>query len=93
VFLLLSYPLISKRGFHVQDAIRCIAFVPGTNQWVLSCSDDRSVRLWDAETGVWQLNLKGHTGCVRAVDISRKENLLATASKDHYVTFWKYDVL
>ena len=51
------------------------------------------MRVWDIRTGVWQLVVQGHKRSVRGVDISRTENLLATASVDQHVTLWRYEVL
>ena len=56
-------------------------------------SYDKSVRVWDAESGVCQLTLEGHTDHVYGVDVSRTQNFLATASEDRQVTVWKYKLL
>ena len=74
-----------------QDHIRSISFFPGNTRWVVTGSDDRSVRVWDIRSGVCELTLQGNTDCVREVDIS--QNFLAIASKNGLVTLWKYELL
>ena len=44
-----------------QDTVYSIAFFPGNSQWVITSSQDKSVRVWDIRTGVWQLIVQGHT--------------------------------
>ena len=56
----------------------------------MTCSDDKSVRVWDTESGVCQLTLQGHVGWIRGVDVSQKQDFLAIASHDGCVTVWKY---
>ena len=56
-------------------------------------SNDRSVRIWDAQSGVCHLRLQGHVDWVRGVDVSQRENFLATAGIDGHVTVWKYKLL
>ena len=78
---------------HLQGDVRSIAFFPNNNEWFISSSDDKSVRVWDVRTGVWQLVVQGHRSLVREVDISRTGNFLVTASFDRHVTLWRYEVL
>ena len=75
-----------------QDRVRSIAFFPSSSEWVITSSDDSSVRVWDIRTGVWQLMLQGHTKSVQAVAVSGRENFLATAGVDCHVTLWRYEV-
>ena len=56
-------------------------------------SQDKSVRVWDIQTGVWQLIVQGHTNSVEEVDVSATGNLLASASFDRHVTLWSYELL
>eukprot|EP00741_Cyanophora_paradoxa_P001920 tig00000523_g1859.t1 len=38
-------------------------------RWIVSGSDDYSVRVWDAETGAELLQLQGHTGSIMSVAV------------------------
>ena len=56
-------------------------------------SEDRSVRVWDTQTGVCQLTLQGHKEDIRGVDVSRTQNFLASVDYDGKVKVWKYKQL
>jgi WD40 repeat protein len=56
-----------------------------------SASADRTVRLWDAETGQEVRALWGHTGLVRGVAFSPDGQRLASASDDKTVRVWEAD--
>jgi len=53
-----------------------------------SGSYDRSLLLWDAESGEVLRALRGHTGLVNAIDWSPDGALLASASSDHGARVW-----
>ena len=73
---------------HLQGDIRPITFFPSGYEWFITGSEDGTVRIWDIRTGVWQLVIQGHRKPVRGVDISRTENLLATASLDRQAVLY-----
>ena len=76
----------------MQSPVDSIALFPD-NQWIVTGSDDRSVRVWDTESGVCQLTLQGHTSWLQGVDVGRTQNFLATAGGDGHVTVLKYKPL
>ena len=90
--LLLSHN-VDRGIFVLQGGIYSIALFPDNARWIVTGSSDRSVRVWDTESGVCQLTLQGHIGLVRGVDVSRTQNFLATTDDDGYVTVWKYKLL
>jgi WD40 repeat protein len=49
---------------------------------------DRTVKVWDADSGVNLLTLRGHTGKVRAVTWNSNGTRLASASEDRTVKVW-----
>lgn len=79
-------------------AIKAIAFSPD-GQTVLSAGDDRTVIVWDVQTGEIKRKLEGHPGAVSNLISSRDGRMLATVSEigvscgtgDGYIeaiTFW-----
>jgi WD40 repeat protein len=62
------------------------------SRWVLSCSDDRSVRIWDARTAAWQCTLQGHNNeFLVATDFSPDGRHLVTGGQDSRVLLWKLE--
>ncbi len=55
---------------------------------LLTTSEDKSVRLWDATTGEALIVLRGHDGEVQSADISPNGRILATASLDGTARLW-----
>lgn len=72
-----------------EDFIRCIAVHP-TKPYILTCSDDVKIKLWDWEQG-WQ-NVRvfeGHNHYIMQVVFSPKDpNIFASASLDKSVKVW-----
>ena len=57
-------------------------------QRLASGSADKTVRLWDTETGALQQTLEGHTNWVHSVAFSHDDRRLASASSDKTVRIW-----
>ena len=74
-----------------QGGVYSVALFPDNAPWIVAGSCDRSVRVWDTESGVCLLTLQGHMDRVLEVDVS--QNFLATAGEDGYLAVWKYKLL
>ena len=62
-----------------------VAFHP-TKNLVASCSSDKSVKLWNADTGAELWTVSGHSQLVTAVSWSPDGTKLASGSYDSTVT-------
>lgn len=63
------------------------AFSPD-NSLIASASVDRTVKIWDAKTGVELSTLQGHTGSVFSVCFSLNTNRIASGSSDTTIKIW-----
>jgi small GTP-binding protein len=72
-------------------SIRTLAFSPD-GEYVLTGSDDRTVRLWDLDTGRCLRVLQGHTSYVDAVSWSAgQRRVLSSETGDSSLRLWNLD--
>ncbi|KAM3066490.1 hypothetical protein ACMFMG_011988 [Clarireedia jacksonii] len=69
------------------DAVNSVAFSADSNL-LASASDDKTIKVWDAATGILQQTLEGHSDRVYSVAFSADSKLLASASDDKTIKFW-----
>ncbi|SCO84451.1 related to RSA4-WD-repeat protein required for maturation and efficient intra-nuclear transport [Fusarium oxysporum] len=58
---------------------------------VASASDDKVIRIWDAETGECERVLEGHSDCVSSAVFSHDSKKVASASDDNTVRIWNVE--
>jgi hypothetical protein len=72
---------------HTKAVNACaISYPDGT--WLLSASEDQSLRIWDTDSGQCRHILSGHTDSVRACAISPDGKWLLSASNDKTLKIW-----
>ena len=69
------------------DSVWSVAFSPDSRR-IASASHDRTVKVWDAETGACVQTLEGHGDSVSSVAFSPDSRRIASASRDRTVKVW-----
>jgi serine/threonine-protein kinase len=69
------------------DTVWAVAVSPD-GQILASGSYDKTIRLWDIQTGKLQRTLTGHTDAVRAIAFSPDGQMLASGSGDKTIKIW-----
>lgn len=69
------------------NRVTSVAFSPD-GQTVASASWDKTVRLWDTQTGESKLTLEGHSDYVYCVAFSPDGKTLASGSEDYTIRLW-----
>lgn len=72
------------------DAVRSVVFSPD-GKLLATASIDKTVKIWDAETGQEIRTLTGHADWVNAAVFSPDGKILASASRDKTVKLWNVE--
>ncbi|XP_044530063.1 pleiotropic regulator 1-like [Gracilinanus agilis] len=67
--------------------VRCIAVEPG-NQWFVTGSADRTIKIWALASGKLKVTLTGHISTVRGVAVSARSPYLFSCGEDNQVKCW-----
>lgn len=70
-----------------ESTVTTLAVAEGT-QRIISGSEDKSVRIWDALTGQQILVMDGHADCVYGVAVSEQRGICVSGSWDQTVRVW-----
>ena len=62
--------------------------VDHTNDWFVTGSADRTIKIWDLATGTLKLSLTGHISTVRGVAVSDRHPYLFSCGEDKQVKCW-----
>ena len=71
---------------HAGEVI-AVAFTP-EGKSLISASCDRTIKLWDVETGKNTATLRGHANAILALALSRDGKMLASADGDGQIKLW-----
>ncbi|KMZ76365.1 hypothetical protein ZOSMA_103G00710 [Zostera marina] len=70
-----------------QQLVNHVYFSPD-GQWIASASFDKSVKLWNGNTGKFITSFRGHVGHVYQISWSADSRLLLSGSKDSTLKIW-----
>ncbi|KAI7886867.1 WD40-repeat-containing domain protein [Mucor mucedo] len=80
-----KYNVITLHGHN--DGVMCVQFCE-ILKIIITGSFDKTVRVWDLETGQEKLQLIGHSRCVRALQFDDAK--LVTGAMDNTLKIWNY---
>ena len=63
-----------------------------SNMLVVTCSDDRTARLWSAPNSTMLRCFRGHTDAIFDIDVTPDGKHLVTGSNDHSIKMWSIEV-
>ena len=70
--------------------IRSLAFSP-EGRTLASCSHDKTIKLWNVQSGICINTLRQHSKSVWSVTFSKDGQHLISGSKDETIKYWKVE--
>ncbi|KAJ3370254.1 hypothetical protein GGF31_004312 [Allomyces arbusculus] len=70
-----------------KEAVRGIAFAPSDAKFA-TCSDDKTVKVWNFHTGACEHTMLGHGWDVKCLDWHPYKAMIASGSKDNLIKLW-----
>jgi WD40 repeat protein len=70
--------------FVSSDCVKCVAFDPQKSNILASCSDDKTIKIWDIDSGSCLSTLTGHSERVNCVVFSPNGKVIASCSGQGY---------
>ena len=55
---------------------------------LISCSRDKTIKIWDLNEGSCIITLFGHTDEIKSIRIDNQTNILASCSEDKTIKIW-----
>src|SRR6266496_1410179 len=83
----LPHPALVRTLQGHTDWVNCCAISPD-GHWIVSASNDRTLKVWDVQRGTERFTLKGHTDEVRDCAISPDGTWVVSASDDDTLKVW-----
>jgi len=80
-------PSIKLQGHYRGNAVWSIPF-SHDGRLAATTSVDKTIKLWDRDTGQLRITLHGHVGIVMSADFSPDDRILASGGEDQVVRIW-----
>lgn len=79
---------IAKRSLHGHSHFVQDVTLSQDGKYAITASWDKTMRLWDLETGKSECSFTGHTGDVMSVSFSPDNRLIVSGSRDKTIKIW-----
>ena len=93
LLLLLALPGIAQDGQLIirqghMDAINVVKYTPD-GKYVVSAGEDKSIKLWDVNTGIDVKSFNGHPAAVKALTVTKDGQTIISADAEGNIFLWK----
>ena len=58
------------------------------NNYIISCSNDETIRIWNLKTASEEFKLIGHRGSITSVVVTNDNKYIISCSTDSTIRFW-----